>query len=459
MAKNKVLVANRGEIAVRVIRALKEMGISSVAVYSTADEDSLHVKLADEAIRIGTAKSKDSYLNMNNVLSAAIASGATHIHPGYGFLAENEKFIEMVTATGIKFIGPSANVVSKLGDKATARMIAQENNVPIVKGSDGILEELEDGLKLAQKIGYPVMIKATSGGGGRGIAVSNNDDEFIKLFELTQMEALASFGDKSVYLEKFIESPRHIEIQIMADQLGNVVHLFERDCSMQRRNQKLIEEAPSALLTDDIRLKMGTAAVNLAKAVKYEGAGTVEFLVDKNLNYYFIEMNTRIQVEHPVTEMITGFDLIKEQINIAFGKPLSFMQDEVKILGHAIECRINAEDPLNNFMPTPGKINKILFPGGFNVRFDSHIYPDYVISPFYDSMVGKLIVFGKTRKEAIRKMRVALEQLLIDGITTNIEYQYAIMHSIDFIKGSYDTGFIAKFNRLIQGANNEKIIR
>lgn len=459
MAKNKVLVANRGEIAVRVIRALKEMGISSVAVYSTADEDSLHVKLADEAIRIGTAKSKDSYLNMNNVLSAAIASGATHIHPGYGFLAENEKFIEMVTATGIKFIGPSANVVSKLGDKATARMIAQENNVPIVKGSDGILEELEDGLKLAQKIGYPVMIKATSGGGGRGIAVSNNDDEFIKLFELTQMEALASFGDKSVYLEKFIESPRHIEIQIMADQLGNVVHLFERDCSMQRRNQKLIEEAPSALLTDDIRLKMGTAAVNLAKAVKYEGAGTVEFLVDKNLNYYFIEMNTRIQVEHPVTEMITGFDLIKEQINIAFGKPLSFSQDEVKILGHAIECRINAEDPLNNFMPTPGKINKILFPGGFNVRFDSHIYPDYVISPFYDSMVGKLIVFGKTRKEAIRKMRVALEQLLIDGITTNIEYQYAIMHSIDFIKGSYDTGFIAKFNRLIQGDNNEKIIR
>ncbi len=459
MAKNKVLVANRGEIAVRVIRALKEMGISSVAVYSTADEDSLHVKLADEAIRIGTAKSKDSYLNMNNVLSAAIASGATHIHPGYGFLAENEKFIEMVTATGIKFIGPSANGVSKLGDKATARMIAQENNVPIVKGSDGILEELEDGLKLAQKIGYPVMIKATSGGGGRGIAVSNNDDEFIKLFELTQMEALASFGDKSVYLEKFIESPRHIEIQIMADQLGNVVHLFERDCSMQRRNQKLIEEAPSALLTDDIRLKMGTAAVNLAKAVKYEGAGTVEFLVDKNLNYYFIEMNTRIQVEHPVTEMITGFDLIKEQINIAFGKPLSFSQDEVKILGHAIECRINAEDPLNNFMPTPGKINKILFPGGFNVRFDSHIYPDYVISPFYDSMVGKLIVFGKTRKEAIRKMRVALEQLLIDGITTNIEYQYAIMHSIDFIKGSYDTGFIAKFNRLIQGDNNEKIIR
>lgn len=459
MAKNKVLVANRGEIAVRVIRALKEMGISSVAVYSTADEDSLHVKLADEAIRIGTAKSKDSYLNMNNVLSAAIASGATHIHPGYGFLAENEKFIEMVTATGIKFIGPSANVVSKLGHKATARMIAQENNVPIVKGSDGILEELEDGLKLAQKIGYPVMIKATSGGGGRGIAVSNNDDEFIKLFELTQMEALASFGDKSVYLEKFIESPRHIEIQIMADQLGNVVHLFERDCSMQRRNQKLIEEAPSALLTEDIRLKMGTAAVNLAKAVKYEGAGTVEFLVDKNLNYYFIEMNTRIQVEHPVTEMITGFDLIKEQINIAFGKPLSFSQDEVKILGHAIECRINAEDPLNNFMPTPGKINKILFPGGFNVRFDSHIYPDYVISPFYDSMVGKLIVFGKTRKEAIRKMRVALEQLLIDGITTNIEYQYAIMHSIDFIKGSYDTGFIAKFNRLIQGDNNEKIIR
>ncbi|MFA5692301.1 MAG: acetyl-CoA carboxylase biotin carboxylase subunit [Acholeplasmataceae bacterium] len=459
MAKNKVLVANRGEIAVRIIRALKEMGISSVAVYSTADEESLHVKLADEAIRIGTAKSSDSYLNMNNVLSAAVACGATHIHPGYGFLAENDKFIEMVTATGIKFIGPSANVVSKLGDKATAKKIAKSSGVPVVMGSNGVVKDVDEGLKIAKEIGFPVMIKATSGGGGRGISIAHNENEFIKSFELTSMEAEASFGDKSLYVEKFIESPRHIEIQIMADSFGNTVHLFERDCSLQRRNQKLIEEAPSAILSESVRNKMGKAAVDLAKSVNYEGAGTVEFLVDKNLDFYFIEMNTRIQVEHPVTEMITGIDLIKEQINIALKKTLSFKQEDLKILGHAIECRINAEDPLNKFMPTPGKINKILFPGGFNVRFDTHIYPDYVVSPFYDSMLGKLIVFAKTRKDAIRKMRVALEQLLIDGITTNIEYQYAIMHSIDFIKGSYDTSFIAKFNKLIKGEYREELIR
>jgi len=459
MAKNKVLVANRGEIAVRIIRALKEMGISSVAVYSTADEESLHVKLADEAIRIGTAKSSDSYLNMNNVLSAAVACGATHIHPGYGFLAENDKFIEMVTATGIKFIGPSANVVSKLGDKATAKKIAKSSGVPVVMGSNGVVKDVDEGLKIAKEIGFPVMIKATSGGGGRGISIAHNENEFIKSFELTSMEAEASFGDKSLYVEKFIESPRHIEIQIMADSFGNTVHLFERDCSLQRRNQKLIEEAPSAILSESVRNKMGKAAVDLAKSVNYEGAGTVEFLVDKNLDFYFIEMNTRIQVEHPVTEMITGIDLIKEQINIALKKTLSFKQEDLKILWHAIECRINAEDPLNKFMPTPGKINKILFPGGFNVRFDTHIYPDYVVSPFYDSMLGKLIVFAKTRKDAIRKMRVALEQLLIDGITTNIEYQYAIMHSIDFIKGSYDTSFIAKFNKLIKGEYREELIR
>ncbi len=458
MAQNKILVANRGEIAVRVIRACKELGIPVVAIYSKADESSLHTKLADEAVCIGPARSKDSYLNMQAVLSAAIATGCNAIHPGYGFLSENPKFIEMVEATGIKFIGPSSNVVSKLGDKATAKMIAKAAGVPVVEGSEGIIETKEDGIKIAKQIGYPVMIKASAGGGGRGISVWYNDQEFSKAFEMTSMEAETSFGDKSVYVEKFVENPRHIEVQIMGDSKGNVVHLFERDCSMQRRNQKLIEEAPSAILNDDLRKKMGLAAVKLAKSVGYEGAGTIEFLVDKRKNFYFIEMNTRIQVEHPVTEMITGIDLVKEQIKVAYGKELSFKQKDLKILGHAIECRINAENPLNNFMPTPGRIKKVLFPGGFNVRFDSHIYPDYDVPPFYDSMVGKLIVFAPNRKEAIRKMRVSLEQLVIDGITTNIEYQYAIMHAPDFIKGTYDTGFIAKFNGLIQGEYNEELI-
>lgn len=458
MSINKILVANRGEIAVRIIRACKELGIPVVSVYSTADENSLHVKLADESVCIGTARSKDSYLNMQSVLSAAIATGCNAIHPGYGFLSENPKFIEMVEATGITFIGPSANVVSQLGDKATAKMIAKQSGVPVVEGSDGIIETKEEGLKVAKSIGYPVMIKASAGGGGRGIAIAHNDQDFLKAFELTSMEAESSFGDKSVYIEKFVENPRHVEIQIMADKKGNVVHLFERDCSMQRRNQKMIEEAPSSMLDEDLRRKMGQSAVKLAKHVGYVGAGTIEFLVDARKNYYFMEMNTRIQVEHPVTEMITGVDLIKEQIKVAYGKELSFKQKELKILGHAIECRINAENPLNNFLPTPGKINRILFPGGFNVRFDSHIYPDYEVPPFYDSMLGKLIVFAPTRKEAIRKMRVALEQLVIEGITTNIEYQYAIMHAPEFIKGAYDTGFIAKFNGMIQGEYNEELL-
>ncbi|MBN3490187.1 acetyl-CoA carboxylase biotin carboxylase subunit [Acholeplasma equirhinis] len=458
MAQNKILVANRGEIAVRVIRACKELGIPVVAVYSTADATSLHAKLADEAVCIGPASSKSSYLNMQAVLSAAIATGCNAIHPGYGFLSENPKFIEMVEATGIKFIGASSNVVSQLGDKATAKMIAKQNNVPVVEGSDGIIQSVEEGLKVANRIGYPIMIKATAGGGGRGIAIAYNNQEFEKSFELTSLEAETSFGDKSVYIEKFVENPRHIEIQIMGDSKGNVVHLFERDCSMQRRNQKLIEEAPSAILDEDLRLKMGEAAVRLAKGVGYEGAGTIEFLVDKRKNFYFIEMNTRIQVEHPVTEMITGVDLVKEQIKVAYGKELSFKQSDLKIMGHAIECRINAENPLKNFMPTPGHIQRILFPGGFNVRFDSHIYPDYDVPPFYDSMLGKLIVFAPTRKEAIRKMRIALEQLVIEGITTNIEYQYAIMHAPDFIKGTYDTGFVAKFNGLIQGEYNEELV-
>ncbi len=458
MAQNKVLVANRGEIAVRIIRACKELGIPSVAIYSTADATSLHTKLADEAVCIGPARSKDSYLNMQAVLSAAIATGCNAIHPGYGFLAENAKFIEMVEATGIKFIGPSSNVVSKLGDKATARAIAKAVGVPVVEGSDGIVKDKESGLKIAKTIGYPVMIKASAGGGGRGISVCHNDAEFKKAFDLTSMEAESAFGDKSVYIEKFVENPRHIEVQIIADSKGNVVHLYERDCSVQRRNQKLIEEAPSSILNDDLRKKMGQSAVKLAKHVGYENAGTIEFLVDSRKNYYFIEMNTRIQVEHPVTEMITGIDLVKEQIKIAYGKQLSFKQRDVKIYGHAIECRINAENPLNNFMPAPGKIGKILLPGGFNVRFDSHIYPDYEVPPFYDSMLGKLIVFAPNRKEALRKMRIALEQLVIEGITTNVEYHYAILHATDFVKGTYDTGFVAKFNGLIQGEYNESFI-
>ncbi len=459
MGQNKILVANRGEIAVRIIRACKELGIPCVAVYSKADESSLHTKLADEAICIGGAKSKDSYLNMQAVLSAAIASGCNAIHPGYGFLSENAKFIQMVEACGIKFIGPSANVVSQLGDKATAKQIAKSNGVPVVEGSNGIIETKEEGIKIAKQIGYPVMIKASAGGGGRGIAIAYSDQEFLKAFELTSLEAETSFGDKSVYIERYVENPRHIEIQIMGDSKGNVVHLFERDCSMQRRNQKMIEEAPSSILNEELRRKMGLAAVKLAKAVGYEGAGTIEFLVDTRGNFYFMEMNTRIQVEHPVTEMITGIDLVKEQIKIGYGKELSFKQKDLKIMGHAIECRINAENPLNNFMPTPGHIAKVLFPGGFNVRFDSHIYPDYDVPPFYDSMLGKLIVLAPNRKEAIRKMRIALEQLVIEGITTNIEYQYAIMHSPEFIKGTYDTGFIAKFNGLLKGEYSEELTR
>lgn len=458
MQQNKILVANRGEIALRVIRACKEMGIPCVSVYSKADAESLHVKLADESVCIGDAKSKDSYLNMQNVLSAAISTGCNAIHPGYGFLAENAKFIQMVEECNIKFIGPRAEVVMQLGDKATARKIAKANNIPVVEGSNDIIEDVNEALKIAKQIGYPVMIKATAGGGGRGIAIAYSDSDFLKSFAKTALEAETSFGDKSLYIEKYVENPRHIEIQILGDEKGNVVHLFERDCSMQRRNQKMIEEAPSTVISSDLRKKMGICAVKLAKAVGYTGAGTVEFLVDSRGKFFFIEMNTRIQVEHPVTEMITGIDLVKEQIKIAYGKEISFKQNSIKILGHAIECRINAENPLKNFMPTPGRIQRILFPGGFGVRFDSHIYPDYVVPPFYDSMLGKLITFAPTRKEAIRKMRIALEQLVIEGITTNAEYQYAIMHSPEFIKGQYDTGFIAKFNAQIKGEDNEEFI-
>ena len=453
--KNKILIANRGEIALRVIRAAKELGIETVAVYSLADEQSLHVKLADEAICIGGHRSKDSYLNMNSVLSAAISTGCNAIHPGYGFLSENSEFVEMVERCQIQFIGPNSKTIAMIGDKSSARAIAKSCGVPIVEGSDGILEDADSGLKIAKKIGYPVMIKASSGGGGRGIAIVRSDDEFLSAFERTSLEAETSFGDKSLYIEKFIESPRHIEIQIIADKSGNVVHLFERDCSMQRRNQKMIEETPSPILNELLRRKIGNAAIKLAKAINYVNAGTMEFLVDSKGNFYFIEMNTRIQVEHPITEAITGIDIVKEQIRIAYGKELSFKQRDVKINGHAIECRINAEDPMKGFMPTPGKIENILFPGGIGIRLDTHIYPGYEVPPFYDSMIAKLIVHAPTRKEAIKKMRVALEQFVIEGISTNIEYQYLIMHNPDFIKGQYDTGFIARFNTLVEAESRE----
>ncbi|MBU1141420.1 MAG: acetyl-CoA carboxylase biotin carboxylase subunit [Firmicutes bacterium] len=453
--KNKILIANRGEIAVRVIRAAKELGYETVAVYSTADQNSLHVKLADEAICIGGNQSKESYLNMNNILSAAISTGCNAIHPGYGFLAENSEFVEMVERCNIAFIGPSSKSISLIGDKSAARAIAKANGVPIVEGSDDIIEDAHEGLKIAKRIGYPVMIKASSGGGGRGISIVRSDEEFLSAFERTSLEAETSFGDKSLYIEKFIESPRHIEIQIIADQKGNFVHLFERDCSMQRRNQKILEETPSPILNDLVRRKIGMAALKLAKAIHYVNAGTLEFLVDSKGNFYFIEMNTRIQVEHPITEAITGFDLVKEQIKIAYGKELSFKQRDVKINGHAIECRINAEDAMHGFSPSPGKINNILFPGGIGVRIDTHIYPGYEVPPFYDSLLAKLIVHAPTRREAIKKMRVALEQFVIEGIITNIEYQYLIMHNADFIKGQYDTGFIERFNTLVKEQTNE----
>jgi acetyl-CoA carboxylase biotin carboxylase subunit len=449
----KLLVANRGEIAVRVIRACKELSIPTVAVYSTADVDTMAVKLADEAICIGEARSNKSYLNINNVISAALATGATLIHPGYGFLSENEQFAEIVASCGLTFVGPSANAIRQIGDKASAKAIAKKAGVPIIQGSEGIVENLEEGLTIAKSIGFPVMIKATSGGGGRGISIIRSEKEFRDVFDRTSMEAEASFGDKNLYVEKYIENPRHIEIQILCDRFGSCVYLGERDCSLQRRNQKMIEEGPSPVVNDRLRKKMGDAAVKLAKAVGYVNAGTIEFLVDKNLNFYFIEMNTRIQVEHPVTEFITGIDLVKEQIKIALGKKLPFTQRQIKLTGHAIECRINAEDVKANFRPAPGKITQLIMPGGIGVRIDTHIYPGYEVPSFYDSMIAKLIVYAPTRKEAIRKMIVALEQFMVDGITTNIEFHYSLLHTQEFVSGNVDTGFVGRFLERIKNLN------
>lgn len=447
----KILIANRGEIAVRIIRACKEMGIETVAIYSTADNRGLHVDLADEAICVGPTKIQDSYLNINNILSAAISTGCDAIHPGFGFLSENSTFASLVEELGLKFIGPKGSIIDNMGNKSKAREMMIAANVPVVPGSDGLIESIEQGKRVAKEIGYPVLVKASAGGGGRGMRVINSEDEFEDLFQTAKLEAKMSFGDDSMYMEKFIENPRHIEFQILADQFGNVVHLYDRDCSIQRRNQKVIEEAPSPVLDELTRQKMGEIAVLAAKTVGYENAGTIEFLLDKHQNFYFIEMNTRIQVEHPITEMITGIDLIKEQIKIASNLPLSFTQEDIKINGHAMECRINAENPSLNFKPSPGTVETFNIPSGFGVRVDTSVYQGYTIPPFYDSMVGKLIVHGANRCEAIAKMKRSLEELVVDGIDTNIDFQYAIMEHKNFIDNKYDTSFIQKHMHELEG--------
>lgn len=439
----KILIANRGEIAVRIIRACKQMGIESVAVYSEADRDSLHVQLADEAVCIGPSKSTESYLKMENIISAAVGLGAEAIHPGFGFLSENEEFATLCNECGIAFIGPSGEVISKMGNKAKARQIMIENNVPVVPGSEGALKNIEEALKLASVIGYPVLIKASAGGGGRGMRVVQNESEFTKLYNAAKIESLNAFGDDTMYLEKFIENPKHIEFQVLCDKYGKVLHLHERDCSIQRRNQKVIEEAPS-LISQKLKDLMSEASINACKAVKYENAGTIEFLVS-NDKFYFIEMNTRIQVEHPVTEMITGVDLIKQQIKIAAGEHLELSQEDITVSGHSIEVRINAEDPKENFRPTPGKIGLLHAPSGHGIRFDSFIYCGYQVSPFYDSMLGKLIVHGKTRSEAILKMKAALDEIVISGLKTNRAFCLKVLNNPDYQEGKFNTGFIPKY--------------
>ncbi|MCX7883707.1 MAG: acetyl-CoA carboxylase biotin carboxylase subunit [Caloramator sp.] len=441
----RILIANRGEIAVRIIRACMEMGIETVAVYSEADKDAMHVYLADKAVCVGPAQSQKSYLNIPAIISAAKLTGAEAIHPGFGFLSENSKFASLCSLADIKFIGPSSSAIELMGDKATARETMKKAGVPVVPGSEGKLYTAEEAKEIADKIGYPVMIKASSGGGGRGMRVVNDESEFIKLFNLCQQESKAAFNDDAMYVEKYIVNPRHIEFQILSDSFGNILHLGERDCTLQRRNQKVLEEAPSIILDDELREKMGKAAVMAAKACNYENAGTVEFLLDRDKNFYFMEMNTRVQVEHPVTEMVTGIDIIKEQIKIAAGKPLQYKQEDIKITGHAIECRINAENPKMNFRPSPGKVTTFHVPGGFGVRIDSAIYQDYSIPPFYDSMIAKLIVHGKDRNEAIEKMKVALSQFVIDGVDNNIDFLIKLLCNEDVKNNNYDTSYIEKW--------------
>ena len=439
----KVLIANRGEIAVRIIRASRELGIKTVAIFSEIDKDAMHTELADEAICVGTSKSKDSYLNESNILSAAVVTGCNAIHPGFGFLSEKASFASMCEECNIKFIGPSSETISIMGNKSMAREIMKKANVPVIPGSDGLINNIEEAKIEAKKIGYPIMIKASSGGGGKGIRIVPNESELENAYFTAKTEAKNNFGDDSVYMEKFIENPRHIEFQILADSFGNVIHLGERDCTIQRRNQKVLEEAPSIILSNKLREKMGIAAVNAAKAVNYINAGTIEFLLDKHGDFYFMEMNTRIQVEHPVTEMITNVDIVKEQLNIANGKELSLSQDDIVIEGHAIECRINAENPNKGFAPCPGKINFLNIPGGNGIRVDTAVYNGYSIPPTYDSMIAKLIAHGKTREEAIRKMLRALDEFVIDGVDNNIDFQISILNNELFRLGNYDTSFIS----------------
>lgn len=438
----KVLIANRGEIAVRIIRACRELGIETVAVYSVPDRESLHVKLADEAYCIGPTASKDSYLNKTNIISIATSVGVDAIHPGYGFLSENADFADLCAQCNIAFIGPQSSSILKMGDKSTAKDTMIAAGVPVVPGTPGLVTDLNEALLVSKKIGFPVIIKATAGGGGKGMRLALNEDELQKGIIQAQKEAEAAFGNAGVYIEKFVEEPRHVEIQIMADQHGNIVHLGERDCSIQRRHQKLVEESPSPALDPALRAKMGEAAVLAAKAVDYHGAGTVEFLLDKHGDFYFMEMNTRIQVEHPVTELVTGIDLVKEQLLVASGLPLSFSQEDVVLTGHAIECRINAENPAKNFMPSPGTIGMYLTPGGFGVRVDSACYPGYQISPFYDSMIAKLIVHGKTREEAIDKMKRALGEFVVEGVHTTIPFHLQLLEHEVFVSGDFTTKFL-----------------
>ena len=439
----KILIANRGEIAVRIIRACREMGIATVAVYSEADREALHTQLADEAVCIGPAAATDSYLNMEQILSACIATKADAIHPGFGFLSENSRFVEMCEKCNITFIGPTAEMMDKMGNKSQARLTMIEAGVPVVPGTKEPVYDAKRGAAMAEDIGYPVMIKASSGGGGKGMRIAFGPDDFEENFQVAQLESVRGFGDNTMYIEKYVQEPRHIEFQIMADKFGNVVQFGERDCSIQRNHQKMIEESPSAAVSPELREKMGHAAVTAAKAAGYVNAGTIEFLLEPDGKFWFMEMNTRIQVEHPVTEWVTGIDLVKEQLKIASGMPLEIAQEDVRIQGHAIECRINAENPQKNFRPSPGTIQGAHFPGGNGIRVDTCVYNGCKIPPYYDSMLAKLIVHAGNRKEAIAKMQSALGEVIIDGIDTNIDYQYEILKDEDYQSGNFDTGFLA----------------
>ncbi len=440
----KILIANRGEIAVRVIRAAREMGIKTVAVYSTADKDSMHVKLADEAICVGPPQAQQSYLFIPNLISAAEITGADAIHPGYGFLAENADFAEICEEHGLVFIGPSPSTIRSMGDKAEAKETARKAGVPVVPGSDGVVKDVNEAIKVAGVVGYPVILKAVAGGGGKGMRIVRNDDELRVAFPMAQSEAQAAFGNGDLYLEKYIERPRHIEVQIMGDKYGNYVHFGERDCSVQRRHQKLIEEAPSPVVDKSLRKELGAMAVALAREVEYIGAGTVEFIMDQDRNFYFMEMNTRIQVEHPVTEFVTGFDLVKEQIRVAMGEKLSVKQSDISIKGHAIEFRINAENPFMDFAPSPGRIEFLYIPGGPGVRVDTHVYAGYEIPQYYDSLVAKLIVWGENRKEALDRAKRALREFMIEGIETTIPFHLLVIEDEMFVRGDISTHFIAE---------------